>query len=209
MSLSTEPFEPYDHAVVEISTARALRERDPGERADPCDQWADRSVTLLVALLLDADGRLYGHAKGAVGHPHEITGVWFERWAEVTFPAWQRHGMDSQGWARVVDLLRDRVRERDARERAALPDDVRRAAELVEERRATDRRAELKRQRADADAELARLDAGEPVNTEPSRPRRMDSAPPERLTTTARRTAESPGRSCRSDHERRPAPCPG
>jgi len=137
---------------------------------DPARQWADRSLTMLTELAVDEDGRLYGHPRGSVGFTREITPEWFAAWVGAEHPAWQAVGMTPADWKRVVDLLRDRVRARDAANVAAVPPDARRAAELAAERVRDARRVELERQAAEAAAALAEFAAApEPPEVEPAR----------------------------------------
>lgn len=162
--------EPERGAVPSYASSRALPQPGPGGRMDPAVQWADRSLTMLTELAVDHDGRLYGHPRGSVGFTREITAEWFAAWVGAEHPAWQSAGMDPADWRRVIDLLRDRVRARDAATAAAIPADARRAAALAAERVRAARRGELERQAAQAQAELAAYaDAPEPPEAGPAR----------------------------------------
>jgi len=123
--------EPERGVVPQCTSSRLLPQPGLDGRMDPAEQWAARSVTMLTELAVDEDGRLYGHPRGSVGFTREITAEWFAAWVGAEHPAWQYTGMRPADWRRVVDLLRDRVRARDAANVAAVPPDARRAAELA------------------------------------------------------------------------------
>ena len=160
--------EPLRGAVPRTMSSLALDRPGPGGRMDPAVQWADRSLTMLTELAVDEDGRLYGHPRGSVGFTREITPEWFAAWVGAEHPAWQAVGMTPADWKRVVDALIDRVRARDAAAVIAVPADARRAAELAASRIRDTRRAELQRQAAEAQAELAAY-ADAPAEVEPAR----------------------------------------
>jgi len=82
---------------------------------------------------------------------------------------WQRRDMLPADWSRVVELLTAWVKARDATTVAATPADARRHAEMASDRARAERRAELERARVDTDAEIERLDRGEPVDPDPPR----------------------------------------
>jgi len=137
---------------------------------DPAAQWALRCLTMFTGLAVDHDGRLYGHPRGGGGVSREITPESTAAWVGAEHPAWQSAGMRPEDWQRVVDLLRDRVRERDAAAQAAIPADARRAAELSAERVRAARKTELELQAAEAQVALAAFAADpEPPEAEPAR----------------------------------------
>ena len=159
--------EPERGAVPSYTSSRALPQPGPDGLMDPAVQWADRFKTMFTGMTVDHDGRLYGHPRGGSGR--EVTAAALAAWVGAEHPAWQYTGMRPEGWQRVVDLLRDRVRERDAAAQAAIPADARRAAELSAERVRAARRAELERQSAEAQAELAAYADAPPTEVEPAR----------------------------------------
>ena len=160
--------EPERGMVPQCTSSLALDRPGSGGRMDPAVQWADRSLTMLSELAVDHDGRLYGHPRGSVGFTREITAEWFAAWVGAEHPAWQSVGMDPAAWRRVIDLLRDRVRARDAAAVAAVPADAQRAAALSAERVRAARRGELERQAAEAQVALAEF-ADAPPEVEPTR----------------------------------------
>ena len=160
--------DPHRGDVPRTSTSLALAERERGEHVPRAQQWATRLQTAYVDLTLD-NGRLLGRPRDQVGFVHEICAESLGRWADATVPQWQLAGMTVDDWSDVVGRLIEWVRQRDAATVAATPADARRFAELSAARARSDRRAELERARLDTDAELARLDRGEPVDPEPAR----------------------------------------
>ena len=132
-------------------------------------QMALRCQTAWVDFALDG-AVLYGRPRTAVGYIARIDGPALAAWAEANIPRWQH--LDTAGWAETARLLTEWVRARDAANAAAIPADARRAAELAAERVRAARRAELERQAAAAQAELAELTAApEPAEAgvEPAR----------------------------------------
>ena len=160
--------EPHRGNVPRTSTSLALAERERGTHVPATQQWATRLTTGYADLTVD-DGRLLGRPRDQVGFVHEICAESLGRWADATVPQWQLAGMTVDDWSDVVGRLIEWVRQRDAATVAATPADARRFAELSAARARSDRRAELERARLDTDAELARLDRGEPVDPEPAR----------------------------------------
>ena len=162
--------EPERGMVPQCTSSRALPQPGPDGRMDPAQQWALRGLTMFTGLAVDHDGRLYGHPRGGGGVSREITPESTAAWVGAEHPAWQSAGMRPEDWRRVIDLLRDRVRARDAAAVAAVPADAQRAAELSAARVRAARRGELERQAAQAQAELAAYaDAPEPPEVEPAR----------------------------------------
>ena len=145
--------EPERGTVPQCTSSRALPRPGNAGRMDPAEQWAARSLTMFAGLTVDHDGRLYGHPRGGSGR--EVTAESIAAWVGAEHPAWQSAGMRPADWQRVIDLLIDRVRTRDAVAAAATPPDAKRAAELNAERVRAARRHELELQAAQAQAELA------------------------------------------------------
>ena len=162
--------EPERGTVPQCTSSRLLPQPGPDGRMDPAAQWVLRGLTMLSGLAVDHDGRLYGHPRGGGGVSREITPEWLAAWVGAEHPAWQSAGMDPAAWRRVIDLLRDRVRARDAAAVAAVPADARRAAELSAERVRAARKTELELQAAEAQVALAAFAADpEPPEAEPAR----------------------------------------
>ena len=159
--------EPERGMVPQCTSSRVLPRPGPAGRMPAAMQMSLRLRTAWVDLALDGDV-LYGRPRSAVGYATRLDGPALAAWAEVNVPRWQH--LDAAGWAETAQRLTEWVRERDAATAAAVPADVRRAAELAAERVRDARRVELERQAAQAQAELAAYaDAPEPPEAGPAR----------------------------------------
>ena len=163
--MTSAPFEPLRGTVPRNTSSLALAARDPGETMPAAQQMTFRCRTAWVDLALDGDV-LYGRPRSAVGYATRLDGPALAAWAEVNVPRWQH--LDAAGWAETAQRLTEWVRERDAATAAAVPADVRRAAELAAERVRDARRVELERQAAEAQVALAEF-AAAPTEVEPAR----------------------------------------
>ena len=163
------PFEPLRGDLPRVSTSVALAEREHGQTMPRTEQWALRMRTAFADLVIDGD-RLLGRPRSAVGYISEVTAGSLATWAAAEIPRWQHGDMSAGDWAAVVRLLAAWVQRRDAAAVAATPADARKAAELAAGRVRAARRAELERQSAEAQAELAEFAADpEPPEAEPAR----------------------------------------
>ena len=157
--------EPVRGTVPQCTSSRALPQPGPDGLMPAAMQMAARLQTSMVDLTLDGDV-LYGRPRSAVGYATRLDGPALAAWAEVNVPRWQH--LDAAGWAETAQRLTEWVRERDAATAAAVPADVRRAAELAAERVRDARRVELERQAAEAQVALAEF-AAAPTEVEPAR----------------------------------------
>ena len=157
--------EPLRGAVPRTTSSLALDRPGPAGLMPAAMQMALRCRTAWVDLALDGDV-LYGRPRSAVGYIARLDGPALAAWAEVNVPRWQH--LDAAGWAETAQRLTEWVRERDAATAAAVPADVRRAAELAAERVRDARRVELERQAAEAQVALAEF-AAAPTEVEPAR----------------------------------------
>ncbi|MGH3565506.1 MAG: hypothetical protein ACRDRH_05640 [Pseudonocardia sp.] len=164
-----EPFEPFDHDVTRCSTAHPDRLGDAGFVASPVDTFTSVVRSAWVDPMIDA-GCVYAQPRGAVGHAL-VDGRALAEWARGVLPGWRQLASAAQYDEAAVAYCAW-VRQREADRLAAVPEAQRAVERVAAERRAADRRAELERQRAATDAELAALDAGQPVPAEPTVPAR-------------------------------------
>ena len=160
--------EPVRGMVPQCTSSRALPRPGPAGRMPAAMQMAARLQTSMVDLTVDGADVLYGRPRATAGYVSRLDGPALADWGQTSLPAWQN--LDAAGWAETARLLTEWVRARDAANVAAVPADARRAAELSAERVRAARRAELERQSAEAQAELAAY-AETPPEAEPARRR--------------------------------------